>query len=221
MQNSPRFPFPQAVSCLRLSLAFLAVTLTAKAADLAELYDGGSSFENGWWEVAWDGASMVIEPMVHRPGEKASMAAIVGPDVKQWAGAGFETESDPSRYLPVTVTPMDDIVFECWINGGRAPDGTVEGGQSVRIGLGFVSEDGEKVRPKFRDGSAFIPIAEFLQGGSIDADPESWQKLSIPLAEISEIGSVEIAGWYYLAVQFESSSPTSGVYLTGAKLVEK
>lgn len=198
-------------------LLFFSAPLSFAEALATPLYSGERSYPPGWFELSWGGARPAIEPQVHRPDEKASLAILVSDLPEHWCGAGIHVlEARQGLALKSGDLEKAHLVFE--VNGGVRPDGTREGGQAANVTIGLQNGKGDKLGP---EGGAlpFLALEEFLEDGtkSIDDDADTWQTVRIPLKRFALEGTDGAEFLTSFAIQFREK-PSSGLYITRIRL---
>ena len=126
---------------------------------------------------------------------------------KDWAGASLRA----ARPLPIPAGAAEgDLVFE--VNGGRTPLGAAgPGGQSFQVCAVFVLPDGTE-----RSGPYIQPSVD---GGSVDADPWTWQVARIPLRRLLPKGVAAARAVAGVNVQFRVLPATrSGLIVRGVRI---
>ncbi|GAB4181348.1 MAG: hypothetical protein Fur0032_22420 [Terrimicrobiaceae bacterium] len=173
-------------------------------------------FPTGWFELSWGGAQTVIEPLVQKDGENASIALIVSPEAEPWCGAGIHVEN-PEQGLNLDVHKLEaaELVFE--VNGGISPEGAREGGQAAQISVGLCDAKGNPLLPPGAESTPFIRLDEVIEKGSIDNDEASWQTVRIPLQRLAGQPLKGEERMTSFAIQFVEK-PTSGLYITGIRV---
>lgn len=188
-----------------------AVTET-KAAD-AFVFRGGSRLLDGWYLAPWGGVEAGIVSNTLRIGPKNE-------EVTAWAGCrlGVADNVRDRSVLRFDRGQWERFALNFRINGGKNITGQYEGGQPVQAGVSFALANG-----KSANGS-MTGIGRFLDGGSIDADPNTWQDVSVPLSEfaIAKEARETVAGLAGLTFQFASASPVlSAIHLDEIGIGEK
>lgn len=172
----------------------------------ATLYAGGERLPVDWFHSAWGGAEIALDTVLKPPGGAASIrVAPRNPDVQPWAGASLKAAPEQRGRAAVKfpAAQWDRLALNLTINGGRNVSGQLEGGQPVQFAAEFALADGSA-----RDGGV-SSIWRFIEGGAIDDDPQSWQRVSIPLGEfrVSAGERAKVAGLSGVTAQFAAGTP--------------
>ena len=91
-----------------------------------------------------------------------------------------------SNAIMLKKSQLEDGVLSFYINGGKDISGRFQGGQKFMIMCEFLKRDNTKYTPKDKTGqySNYIAMDKYLDEGTIDSDPNTWQKVAIPLEVI-------------------------------------
>lgn len=196
---------------MAFSAAVLAVT-EAMAAATFVLRDG-RGLPDGWYLASWGGVEAGIVSNTLRIGPKNE-------EVTAWAGCRLTVAENVREQCALKFDrgQWERFALNFKINGGKNLTGQNEGGQPVQVGVSFSLAKGKSV-----DGS-MTGIGRFTDGGSIDADPKTWQDVSIPLSEfgIAKEARDSVAGLAGITFQFASASPVlSAIHIEGIEVGEK
>ncbi len=175
---------------------------------------GSTRLPEGWALNSWELAEARLDATLPTPGGLASIRIGGGPDgkIRGWAGARI-TLAEPrrDRAIPLLAEDRNSGALNILINSGQNRVGSFEGGQPLQINIRVLYDDGT-VSPELN----YVGIAAYTEGGVIDADPRTWQRVSIPLAAFNASPEVRkrAVGICSVLFQFQTGTPIlSGIHL--------
>jgi len=139
--------------------------------------------------------------------EGATMVLRLNAKAKDWGGVGLTLER------PVSMTPemVKSGKLEFYVNGLDDVWGKHCGGLPFQVKLDAVNGDGQAL------SSEYVGCHGYISGGSIDGDPASWQKVSIPLKQLVNGSARNAVGiWFQCAVL---PSQRAGMVIRDVRLV--
>ncbi|MEK6646025.1 MAG: hypothetical protein AABY84_05060 [Candidatus Firestonebacteria bacterium] len=141
---------------------------------------------------------------------------------KVYSGSSFFDKDSKgfSNAIMLKKSYLENGVLNFYINGGKNVSGNFQGGQKIQICFEFLKRDNTKYTPKDKSGKNpnCIRIDKYLEGEIIDNNPDTWQKVLIPLELFFDElcpPLEEIVGIANISFQFAGNEkPQSGIYIT-------
>ena len=187
-------------------LAILAASLNAFGAEPGasiELY-GAKAPALGVKLNAWGDC----KPAERRPEGGLPYLEIAAPETaKQWCGTtiAFSQGLEEKEALSKDLIEKGLLTFK--VNGGNDEFDRPSGGQNVQIAIGQQSP---------AKSGGYHPLSNYLEGNSVDNDPESWQEVRIPLKTL--IGDSGMKRVDALKVQFIGTPPGAPLLIREIRL---
>ncbi len=153
----------------------------------------------GWTIAQWGG--LAAAPMSDGTGGDAKKILKLGfgKAPQPWAGAVLATEgpSEAGKNAPALSPDSKangSLVF--LVNGSADEWGNHCGEQGVQVMLGLRPSG----QGNFESG-AYHDMRKYMEGGAVDKDPATWQRVAVPLAELlkgKDLACVGVVGFQYI-----------------------
>lgn len=159
-------------------------------------------FDNGWskkWNLnaRWGGASLKKVKV----GEQSQLRFGVNKKASDWSGAKAVLRNNKDA-IWLERKPGDEGYIEFLVNGSTNKEGVHTGGQAIQFELYSMNKSLLKKSP--------VPLKNFIEGGSIDSDPNTWQSVKIPFEDLQ---LEKARPWTGFMLQYQGKRPEQGIMI--------
>jgi hypothetical protein len=167
-----------------------------------------------WILASWGGVDLepVEEPALGGKG-RALLAAVAG-DATDWCGCRMSADVRPGEGdggPDITQQMRREGFLSFYVNGSDDEWGTHKGEQSVQVKIDFRTAGGTEW-----DGGPFIGMGQYIDGGMVDDDPDTWQKVQIPLRRLLAGQQADRLGGVWF--QYQGAPPSAGLAIDSVAL---
>jgi hypothetical protein len=169
---------------------------------------------DGWVLASWGGVDLGLVEGQGTGGTGRALLAGAAADATDWCGCRISAGSEPGEGgggADITAQMRREGFLSFYVNGSSDEWGAHKGEQSVQVKVDFRVAGGAAW-----DGGPFIGMGQYIEGGLVDDDPETWQKVQMPLRrmlagkEADRLGGV----WF----QYRGAPPSAGLMIDSIAL---
>lgn len=186
-------------------------TIPIVAAITAELYIPESNNRTNvpvplhdWKISAWNGVSVE-----HNLDKSESLLKLAEKAV-DWGGVTMS-----GKAVKIPDLPIDKLFFSFQVNGSTNEWNKHQGGQTLQIRMESSDMDGNIIK----SSAGYLPISQYIKGGIIDDNHESWQEVVVPLSRMVPANTVYIdkISFQYMSI----GDMRAGVVMRDFKITSK
>jgi hypothetical protein len=156
------------------------------------IFDG--HLPQGWKVGGWGKTQLQCQPV--KDSDLSVLHLVPEEAAQNWSG-GFLSTSLPDGQSKVQIELNEPIkktgVLVLSINGSANEWGQHVGHQTLQLIIGQLTGKG-----KWMNGSKYLSIKPYINGGEIDEDAQTWQDVRIPLSKLLEAVDMSAIGSVFI-----------------------